>query len=960
MAGLDGYRPIFQNDPDTAAVAAKLNEGLHDDKKTAKGKPQPAEMGIVSAQQAPPQANGRHAVGQTTGGPGGRARIWGTGVQQGAPAQEATPDPSRQPLNWKTNVAEDPDHLKALAATEQQALAQRNAAAAAVGNRKGYADDTDGHAIQAGEERAKQLNKSGLGPQAGIPGNGVAGGLAGSITRGFIAPVLLKVATKIEHNATPGSASYNWAHDYVVKFDKWTNLEKQLHQGLDPAKAAEKSPRNKGESAEAYAARLKTEATMVGTKGGVTPIKNDLIDKVQQLRDDAGQLKGVDQSNLDELATANSKARFLDRYLKTPPGEHGKLLESFLEKNPINKAGGLSEAESKLLQDMGVAVDKDAQLTSKLKKADESLPMALLRGLKGGAFVYAVDEVNYYTDVFADHEGAKMGAHPWITSAMGYVAPLAFFHEPVVKSAAEGAGFFAKTANLFKRGTAAVGFSLAGAVGLNLLDHAIPAARHSQFSNIMNPTTGESIAEGAAWVMPVAEEKTRWKMAGYSWLMGRSMNLSNTEAAVAAVGVPLVTGAVYKARGMEGGGKMMLAELGFIAAGRALHAVGLAGNDRSGVNNDSWKSIKTDSEKMTESSLRDAVKAVTELGKASPDAVMVYRAQTIDARDKNNKIVFPISPDDNTDPTKVDFAKIISNDRTALILAEGEGQTFLDQGLTEPEIKRLYGAYKPHGIMDGTFDFKPVIAPGKDADLTGQGLKDMLFASTMCEVTERNLKMARDQQQAGHDTPGLRKVTQDDIDQMEKEKKKLDDMMKSMLRDGPDAKPHDIEGIVEGSYNFWNQTSYSLANFAKHDQESYPHIIDALQNKITDAVNTWLPNQQALGLNADLAQKYVAKLCRDAAMMRLGEAVYQYDSGAKGEAKTTISGNFRPPSNDPNAWKNVNSMIALARQYDPNNVDLKALEDYKVKVAKKVMDGDDGWYDKVKNPFHIDKPAFVQ
>ena len=254
------------------------------------------------------------------------------------------------------------------------------------------------------------------------------------------------------------------------------------------------------------------------------------------LRDKANYREGIDPTNIEEVRLNDLKVQFLNRYLKAAPGEHGKLLESFVEKNSINGRAALTEADSKLLQDMAVAVDKDAQLTSKLTKAAETMPTAILRGLRGGAFVALVDEANYYTDVFAHHDSSKP-AHPAITLAMGYVAPLAFFSGGIIKSAPEGAGFWARTANTFKRGGAAVGFSLAGAVGLTLLDHAVPFMRHSQFSNIMDPTTGESVVEGAAWVMPVAEEKTRWKMAGYTWLMGRATNLSNKEAAVAAVGV---------------------------------------------------------------------------------------------------------------------------------------------------------------------------------------------------------------------------------------------------------------------------------------------------------------------------------------------------------------------------------------------------------------------------------------
>jgi hypothetical protein len=971
MAALDGGSTSpFTNNADMAAVAAKLSESTQTnptaktkpaptetEKVVATTKPEPAEIHLVSAQAV--QSNGRHAVGVQTGGPGGRARIWGQGVQQGAPAQIAPTTPDRQPLDWNKNVAQDPDHLRALAITEQQALAQRNAAALAANGRKGYNDTTNGNALQAGENLAGQLDNTGLGPQSGLKGNIVAGAGAGAIMRGFVAPTLLKIATKLEHESDPTSTTYKYAHKYAVKFSQWNNLEKQLHEGLDPAEAAFKSKKNPGETAEAYAARLKQEADMIRTRGGVTPIKNDLVDKVTILRDKANYREGIDPTNIEEVRLNDLKVQFLNRYLKAAPGEHGKLLESFVEKNSINGRAALTEADSKLLQDMAVAVDKDAQLTSKLTKAAETMPTAILRGLRGGAFVALVDEANYYTDVFAHHDSSKP-AHPAITLAMGYVAPLAFFSGGIIKSAPEGAGFWARTANTFKRGGAAVGFSLAGAVGLTLLDHAVPFMRHSQFSNIMDPTTGESVVEGAAWVMPVAEEKTRWKMAGYTWLMGRATNLSNKEAAVAAVGVPLLTGALYKAKGLEGGGKMMLTELAFIAAGRGLNWLGLSGNDRTGVNDDAWKAVKKDTEKMTSSSLHDAVDAMTDLGKKSDEALMVYRAQTIDARDKNNKIVFPIAPEDNTDPSKVDFGKIISNDRTALILAEAEGKMFLNQGLTQTQMKRMYGKYTPHGIGDGFMGMKPEIAPGMEADLTGQALRDTLFASTMCEITERNLKLAQSQQQAGHDTPGFKKVTQDDIDQMEAEKKKLNDTMKSMLRDGPDAKPHDIEGIVDGSYGVFHQNSYSLAQFATHDQETYPHLIDALQNKIADAQATWLPNQRALGLNADLAQKYVAKLCRDAAMMRLGEAIYQNDHKANGEAKVTMAGNFGPPTNDPNSWKNVNSMIAMARAYDPDNVDLKALEAYKVKVAQKIKNGDDDWYNKIKNPFHIDKPPFAQ
>jgi hypothetical protein len=343
---------------------------------------------------------------------------------------------------------------------------------------------------------------------------------------------------------------------------------------------------------------------------------------------------------------------------------------------------------------------------------------------------------------------------------------------------------------------------------------------------------------------------------------------------------------------------------------------------------------------------------------------MIYRKQIIDSRDKDNKIVFPISPEDNVDPAKIDFGKIISNDRTALILAEAEGQNILDGGLTQAGIKKIYTRYSSHGIFDGAFSFAPVIAPGKEADLTGQALKDMLFASNICEITERNLDLARRQQEAGHDTMNGYKVTQADIDQMEAEKKKLDTMIRSMLRDGPDAKPHDIQAIVEEQNTtewlnpFRNTTSYSLSNFAKHDQFSYDHLMTALEDKIQESM-PWLDNQEKLNLNPELSKKYIAKLFRDAALMRLGWAQYQLSTnGNMTNAKIMLAGSTLP-TNDRNAWRNANSMIAMARKYDPDNVDLKELEKERNRIAQNVSLGDTNWYDSLKNPFHIPKPPFV-
>jgi hypothetical protein len=958
MANMDGGSAAFIGAEVAAQVFQPLRAG---DDKVKKTKPIAGQLFLESAQSAAPpvQSNGRHAVGVQTGNLG-RSRIWGQGVIAGDPAQPA-PDPSHP--DWTTGVFNDPTHLSA----EAEALrSAHQAQVQATGkNAHAYVDNTDGHAVQAGTDEAHMLNHRGMAAIAAIKGNGVVGMIGGAISRGLVAPALNRLATTVEHNNSdrPESWSYRLAHNYAIKFDEKSNLERQLFKGLDPTVAASPSVRNRFESKVDFAARLQQEQRLITS--GVRPAKDDFVDQVAILHDKAVAREGIDLSDTAEVAISDRKAQFLARYFKAGVGEHGKILEDFVTRVPVNTPGGLTEADTTLLQRMAFAIDKDAQLAARIKSVSAHILMRPITGaIKGGAFVFAVDAANYYADIFGPHEGASMDAHPSIPMLFGSVIPHAIFHSGLVKDIEKDAGFWAKTRNGIKKGSLASVFSIGGAIGLTVFDTTVPSLRPSEFTRIMRPTMGESALQGAAWVVPVAEKKTRWEMAAYSWLLGRSANFNNTEAALS---LPIIPASyiALKAFGNKGGAlKIALAESAILGVGRVAYALGFSGKDRTATNDESWAAIKKDSEKMTSTSLRGAVKDMTELGKVSPDAVMIYRKQIIDSRDKDNKVVFPISPEDDADPAKIDFGKIISNDRTALILAEAEGQNILDAGLTQAGIKKIYTRYSSHGILDGVFSFAPVIAPGKEADLTGQALKDMLFASNICEITERNSDLARRQQENGHDTMNGYKVTQADIDQMEAEKKKLDTMMRSMLRDGPDAKPHDIKAIVEEQNTtewlnpFRNTTSYSLSNFAEHDQFSYDHLMVALEDKI-QASMPWLENQEKMNLNPELSKKYIGKLFRDAALMRLGWAQYQLNTnGNMTDAKIMLAGSTLP-TNDRNAWRNANSMMAMARKYDPDNVDLKELEKERDRIAQKVSQGDTNWYDSLRNPLHIPKPPFV-
>jgi hypothetical protein len=954
MVNMDGDSTAFTGNKDVSPQAFEALTAGGDQAKQAK--PEPGQMFLRLAQSAPPavQANGRHAVGVQIGGMG-RSNIWSRGVVEGAPAQAAPDQLVEEPRpDWPSGVLNDHAHLVA----EAEALRRANQARTQVAgkNAHAYIDNTNGHAVQAGTDEAQILNHRGLAATAGIQTNGFLGMLGGAISRGLVAPSLSWLASTVEHNnsSNPESLSYRLAHNYAIRFDQKTNLERQLFAGVDAKTAAARSNRNRFESKTDYAARLKEEQKLLTL--GVRPAKDDVVDQVGILYNKAAAREGIDLSDIAKVRINDRKAQFLARYLKAAVGEHGKALEDFVKQVPIGTEGGLTEADTTLLEKMALVINKDAQLTARLKTATEHFFIRPLKGaIKGGAFVFAVDAANYYADIFGPHEGSSMEAHPSITLLYGAVIPHAILHSGIVKDVKDGATFWTHARNIAKKGSLA---SIGGAIGLTVFDSNVPALRHSQFSRIMSPTMGESVLEGAAWVLPVAEKKTRWEMAAYSWLLGRSVNLNNTEAALS---LPIIPASylALKAFGNKGGAlKVALAESAILGVGRVAKLLGFSGKDRTVTNDESWAAIKKDSETMSSTSLRGAVRAMTELGKVSPDALMIYRKQIIDSRDKDNKIVFPISPQDSGDPGKIDFGKIIANDRTALILSEAEGQNILDGGLTQSEIKKIYPAYSSHGIFDGVFNFKPVIAPGQEADLTGQALKDMLFASNICEITERNLDLARQQQEAGHDTMNGHKVTPNDIDQLEAEKKKLDTVMRYMLRDGPDAKPHDAKAIVEGEYQAWKQQSYSLSNFAEHDQISYDHLMTALENKIQQSM-PWLENQEKLNLNPELSKKYIGKLFRDAAMLRLGWAQYQLNThGNMTDAKIMLGGSTLP-TNDRNAWRNANSMIAMASKYDPDNVDLKELEKERDRIAANVSMGDTNWYDSVKNPLHIPKPPFV-
>jgi hypothetical protein len=545
-----------------------------------------------------------------------------------------------------------------------------------------------------------------------------------------------------------------------------------------------------------------------------------------------------------------------------------------------------------------------------------------------------------------------------------------------LSAAKDSKGFWDHGMAGLKNGVKFVAGSLALNYAIKEGMHLLPGDHH-ETDRIFTQTTQESAAQALIGASPIHNLGTKIALGGAAWLAGREERMTWGESIVSTVGVMGATVAAGLAVPSLRSSipKALLGEAIAFGVGRGVHMTPWLGSsipELTNASTDAWNSMKTDSQKMSGSSFRDAVDSFDELGGKWRGVLAAYDRDIMGGI-SNDKSLPILHGDDN--PLK-NYQNIVINSRTGMVLSESLGNTVLKSGLTEDTKSDLLQTYHQQSSDEKPASDQTTIAPNQgDLDLTSRAARSYMQALALADVTMVNMKSA---QQADGDTSG-KNISDSDIKAVADEKAKIEKVMtEKILRSAPGAEAHDIKDIVEGTDGtFVSPNKFKLTDYAKHDQNGYSKMVTALETKAYTARDSWLPGQVD-GPNGDISKQYVAKTFRDAAVMRLGFMNYLL---------TTQDGHSSAPSaqdvqemkiymegtqignqlDGAHANRNVKSTVEAAYALDPNNPDMKAIVDEYNSIAKRVLSfnqnysathgGQDAYKNSIANPFGVEKPA---
>jgi hypothetical protein len=225
--------------------------------------------------------------------------------------------------------------------------------------------------------------------------------------------------------------------------------------------------------------------------------------------------------------------------------------------------------------------------------------------------------------------------------------------------------------------------------------------------------------------------------------------------------------------------------------------------------------------------------------------------------------------------------------RGATILTAALGESRLDLG---PVIKQD-AHNNPTAYMPGM--------AGMDLDLGGQALKSLLLSENCVNAAVKNTQANLGKTINGHE------VTQSEVDDLNKVGQEVSDT---------------INNRVYGKHDIDKSFDY-FSGWYHNNLEDGGHFIESVQRSITLNLGQKSYNKQ-----------FVAKLCRDEALMKMGVAQFNINSDAGG-AKSAIYGNPYSNGGPPDG---AAGLLQLAAQLDPNNPDLpelnKLLNGYEQKI----------------------------
>jgi hypothetical protein len=271
-----------------------------------------------------------------------------------------------------------------------------------------------------------------------------------------------------------------------------------------------------------------------------------------------------------------------------------------------------------------------------------------------------------------------------------------------------------------------------------------------------------------------------------------------------------------------------------------------------------------------------------------------------------------------------------------LVIGQAQGETILSNGLTKSQYTKM-------GDRNAVLTDPPNheedwrIAPTRGIDIGSMGAKALIGAVGSANLAEWAAV------QTGTDTSGV-----------EKQKQGIKDQLKDLF-----TAPHEgqIENALKGSEWGWGHTNdYNLVQFWKHDAFDYAHITD-LVGRTADYNASQLPGMktnldaaqakldQVKGSNGSsidvaaaqhmvdartdalgLSTQYVAKLYRDKALMKLGEAQYMLENAHSGH--TQSGGDISAELNDAATALNNSS------KYVQGNADAKILANMTLTMYK--------------------------
>jgi len=353
---------------------------------------------------------------------------------------------------------------------------------------------------------------------------------------------------------------------------------------------------------------------------------------------------------------------------------------------------------------------------------------------------------------------------------------------------------------------------VAGSLGANFAIkegmHLLPG-NHHETDRIFTQTTQESAVEALIGAAPIPNLRTKIVVGGAAWLAGREERMTTGEAIVSTgvvMAATLAAGLVPALRSSVP--KALVAEAAAFVGGRIVHLTPWLGSsipELTNTSTDAWNAMKTDSEKMSGSSYKDAVGSFNELGSKWRGVLADYQRDIVGDKENLRGIYVKELPLDHELYDKLDpkvrdldnWQNIVINGRTGMALSEAVGDTVLKAGLTGDGKQDLLNSYHKQSSDDKPITVDTVIAPNQgDLDLTSRAAKNYMTALQLADVTMVNMKNA---QQDGKDPSG-KNITNDQIQALADEKAKMvTEMREKIFRTAPGAKAHDIQDIVESS-----------------------------------------------------------------------------------------------------------------------------------------------------------------